>query len=309
MTDQENLQVQQNLFDIYSGILFNNQEFAGSGEKAEITYDFSCPEYKTLIKKYGIDKVAGEGTAFQRAERLLHWMSPKLKHKPDYDNHVPFNSIDLLDYSLDKPEQGINCKNKSIILTECCLALGIYARRVYIMPYSPYDYDNHVVAEIYDPEMGKWVMMDPSANTYFINQADIPLSILEIRNNYANRQYAAAVEPGADTTDKDALWKENIEYNAYISKNLLRFMVDGTNGFGQGDKQTLYFSPIGYSVKKYNLASLRYRCEGISPENESIQREFQEAFDKTNAKPEPAVYDISLLAAAPLNERRFNHEK
>ena len=28
MTDQENLQVQNNLFDIYSGILFNNQTFA-----------------------------------------------------------------------------------------------------------------------------------------------------------------------------------------------------------------------------------------------------------------------------------------
>ena len=45
MTDQENLQVQQILFDIYSGILFNNQTFADSGEKAEITYDFTCPEY------------------------------------------------------------------------------------------------------------------------------------------------------------------------------------------------------------------------------------------------------------------------
>ena len=44
MTDQENLQVQQILFDIYSGILFNNQTFADSGETAEITYDFTCPE-------------------------------------------------------------------------------------------------------------------------------------------------------------------------------------------------------------------------------------------------------------------------
>ena len=117
MTDQENLQVQQQLFDIYSGILFNNQEFAGGGETSEIIYDFTCPEYKTLIEKYGIDKIAGEGTAFQRAERLLHWMSPKLKHKSDYDNHVPFNSLDLLDYSLDKPEQGINCRNKAVIGT------------------------------------------------------------------------------------------------------------------------------------------------------------------------------------------------
>ena len=65
MTDQENLQVQQNLFDIYSGILFNNQTFADSGETAEITYDFTCPEYKALIEKYGIpdrwDRRGGHG--------------------------------------------------------------------------------------------------------------------------------------------------------------------------------------------------------------------------------------------------------
>ena len=299
MTEQENLQTQKNLFDIYSGILFNNQEFADSGEKAEITYDFDCPEYKTLIEKYGIDKIAGEGTAFQRAERLLHWMSPRLKHESDYDNHIPFNSIDLLDYSLDNPEQGINCRNKSIILTECCLALGIYARRVYIMPYSPYDFDNHVVAEIYDPELGKWVMMDPSVNTYFIDRNRVPLSLLEIRDNYANRRYAAAVEPGVDTADLDALWKGNIWYHAYIAKNLFRFMVDGVNGFGQGDKQTLCFSPSNYSVKRYNLSSLCYRYEDAPPEDESIRQEFQEAFDKTNAKPEPVVYNISLMATAP----------
>lgn len=299
MTDQENLQVQKNLFDIYSGILFNNQTFAGNGEKAKITYDFTCPEYKTLIEKYGIDKIAGEGTAFERSVRLLHWMSPRLKHKSDYDNHVPFNSIDLLDYSLNKPEQGINCRNKAIILTECCLALGIHARRVYIMPYSPYDGDNHVVAEIYDPEMGKWVMLDPSVDTYFIDKNETPLSILEIRDNYAGRRYAAAVEAGSNTAEKDALWKENIWYNAYICKNLFRFMVDGVNGFGQGDKQIRCFSPTGYSVKSYNLASLRYRYEDSSPEDKNAQEEFQKALEKTNAKPEPAVYDISLLTAPP----------
>ena len=149
MAEQENREVQRQLFDIYSGILFNNQNFS-SGKQEKISYAFDCPEYKTLISKYHIDQTAGEGTALQRAERLLHWMSPRLKHKSDYDNHVPMNSLDLLEYSLGRPEHGINCRNKSILLTECCLALGIYARRVYIMPYSPYDMDNHVVTEIYD---------------------------------------------------------------------------------------------------------------------------------------------------------------
>ena len=135
MTPEEESAQQKQLFDIYSGILFNNRDF-GSGKREKIAYVFDCPEYKTLMEKYHIEQIAGEGTAFQRAERLLHWMSPRLKHKPDYDNHVPMNALDLLDYSLDRPENGMNCRNKSVILTECCLALGIYARRVYIMPLS-----------------------------------------------------------------------------------------------------------------------------------------------------------------------------
>ena len=118
MTDKEHLEVQRNLFNIYSGILFNNQAFIQGGT-AEIVYDFDCPEYKALLEKYALDQIAGEGTAFQRSVRLMHWMAPRLTHKGDYDNHVPFNSLDLLEYSLDKPEQGINCRNKSIILTEC----------------------------------------------------------------------------------------------------------------------------------------------------------------------------------------------
>ena len=42
MTDQENLEMQTVLFNVYSGILFNYPNFQ-PGEPAEITYDFDCP--------------------------------------------------------------------------------------------------------------------------------------------------------------------------------------------------------------------------------------------------------------------------
>ena len=32
------------------------------------------------------------------------------------------------------------------------------------MPYSPYDFDNHVVVEIYDK---KWIMLDPTTDGIF----------------------------------------------------------------------------------------------------------------------------------------------
>lgn len=302
MTEKETIETEQRVFDIYSGILCNNQTFAPATEAGELTYDFTCPEYKTLLERYGIDQIAGEGTAFERSVRLLHWMSPKLTHKSDYDNHVPFNSLDLLAYSLDNPEQGINCRNKAIILTECCLALGIYARRVYIMPYSPFDGDNHVVTEIYDPALGKWVMLDPTTDCYFIDENDVPLSLLEIRDHFANLRYAASVEAGADISDKDALWNGNLWYNTYTAKNLFWFEVDGVNGFGQGDKRSLCFIPAGFSVRHRRVANVRYRFKRFPapPEwtQEKFQQVFQEELDKA-ARPEPPAHDISLLSAPP----------
>lgn len=285
--EAEHFAQQEQLFDIYSGILFNTRDF-DAGKQAEITYHFACPEYQTLIGMYHIDVIAGEGTAFQRAERLLHWMSPKLTHKPDYDNHVPMNSLDLLEYSLDRPEQGINCRNKSVILTECCLALGIYARRVYIMPYSPYDMDNHVVTEIFDPDMDKWVMLDPSTDGIFTDEKGIPLSLLELRERFAQHKPAAfsGSEPEADM-------------NAYFAKNLFRLMADGNNGFGTADQRTLYFTPPGYRVRENKLASMEFRQAQIPPDAIRARKLFSEALERAKAEPEPESCALAALEGKP----------
>ena len=133
------------LYNVYRGILRNNRSFQ-PGKSTAVEYRMDCPEYD-LLKKYPFEKIAGKGTDLQRAIRVLKYLSPKLTHSPWYDGHVDCNALALLDYSLDKPEQGINCLNKAKILEEVCLALGIYARRVRFLPYSPFDFDCHVVTE------------------------------------------------------------------------------------------------------------------------------------------------------------------
>ena len=136
MTQKEQKENSQYLLNVFSGILFNNQTF-DEGNNDEIVYNFACPEFETLKEKYNLEEIAGKGSDFKKAKRLLHYLAPRLTHSSWYDNHVPCNALDLLEYSLNTPEQGINCLNKSKILEECCLSLGIYARRVRIMPYSP----------------------------------------------------------------------------------------------------------------------------------------------------------------------------
>lgn len=142
------LQDTQEIYIMESGILKNNLEFH-EGEDFELKYDFSHENYEELKSKYNIDATAKDGTEFERALRLMGEYAPRLTHESYYDNHVPMNSLDLLEYSLDNKKQGINCRAKAQILNEMCLALGIYSRKVWIMPYSDYDTDCHVVNEVW----------------------------------------------------------------------------------------------------------------------------------------------------------------
>ena len=188
------------LYNVYRGILRNNRSFQ-PGKSTAVEYRMDCPEYADLLKKYPFEKIAGKGTDLQRAIRVLKYLSPKLTHSPWYDGHVDCNALALLDYSLDKPEQGINCLNKAKILEEVCLALGIYARRVRFLPYSPFDFDCHVVTEIYDRTQEKWCMLDPTTNGYLVDEKGTILSLLEARERMADTRFVTYCK--ATSREKD----------------------------------------------------------------------------------------------------------
>lgn len=296
MTRKERNMAAEEKFHIYSGILFHNREFA-SENTDKVVYDFSCPEYEELREKYDLPSIAGKGSAFRRARRLMHWMAPRLTHCSWYDNHVECNALKLLEYSLDNPEQGINCLNKAKILEECCLAVGIYARRVSIMPYSPYDWDNHVVTEIYDPDMGKWIMLDPTTDGYFVDGEGQPLSLLELRRKFAAEEFATMVRAADRLRDLGRLKEKYAEMNTYICKNLFYFSVDRTCRFGPSDG-VLLVAPLHYSVKECRMANLKYRIAHMG--HEPKWRElFEERLRNEEARPEQEKSDPSVMERAP----------
>lgn len=306
MTKAERLETERRLFDIYSGILVNSLEFR-PGPAILPEYDLGCPEYETLRGKYSLDKLAGKGSAFQRARRLLHHLAPRLTHSSYYDNHVPCDALSLLEYSYEQPDHGINCLNKSKILAECCLAVGIYARRVAIMPYSPYDNDNHVVTEIYDPELGKWIMLDPTTDGWFVDENGSPLSVLEIRERFAHRNFATFVGSTDRRGDLRRLWDKNMGLNTYICKNLFWLCMERFNGFGSKN-EWLNFVPGGYDLKRNRITMMEYRLgilpdQGMSPEEvQKYQRMFQNSLERIQAAPEDPCCDIAALTALPADQ-------
>lgn len=213
------LQSTEEIYVMEAGILRNNLEFH-DGADYELKYDFTNENYQTLKSKYKVESTAGNGTEFEKAMRLMDEYAPRLTHKSNYDNHVEMNALDLLEYSLDNKNHGINCRAKAQILNEMCLSLGIYSRKVWIMPYSGYDGDCHVVNEVWDTSLNKWVMLDITNNTYWVDENNTPLSILEIREKAALREFCTPVEVGDNTCNLQRVKEKNIGNFLYIVKNM-----------------------------------------------------------------------------------------
>ena len=257
------------LYNIYTGILKNNEDFL-AGSDAAIHYETDCPEYAELTAKYDLKRKAGRGTDFERAVRLMRHFAPRLTHKGDYDNHIERNSLALLEYCYEKPENGINCLNKAKILAECCMAVGIKARRIAIMPYSPYDFDNHVVTEIYDLKRKKWIMLDMTTGGYYIDEEREPLSCLEIRQKLAGQELCSIVLARQSMVDAKTLFERNLEDNAYYAKNMFYFIVDEYSSFGEkGDR--FFIAPRYFDCQKAMINNLEYKLKasrekGLPPE-------------------------------------------
>ena len=301
MASKKETEIQEQLYNIYRGILFNTPKWAAGGD-IEITYEFDCPEYGELLSKYPVEEVAGKGGDFERALRLCRWLHPRLKHKSDYDNHVPCNSLSLLDYCFEKEDAGINCLNKAKILAECCLALGIFARRAYMYPFSPYDMDNHVITEIYDRKRRAWIMLDPSMGTYLADEERKPLSLVAAREMTAGGKKVTAVAARQSLRDIAKLFKRNIAegYNPYYAKNMAYFVVDIKNTFGD-QKSCAYLVPEGFNLKEKNLQNCRYRIETLKELGNSEFAALMEEWYKEELAREYLFISEKALLAPPEN--------
>ena len=301
MTKKDAQEIGWQLLHVYSGILFHHQEFE-TGNEEQFVYEFHCPQFAELRDKYDLVKLGGKGSDFVRAKRLLHYLAPRLAHSSWYDNHIPCNALALLEYSLENPEQGINCLNKAKILAECCLALGIYARRVSIMPFSPYDFDNHVVTEIYDRTMEKWIMLDPTTDGYFMDGEGNPLSLLEMRHRFANDLPVTFVLSSVRKKDYEALRKKYPAANAYICKNLFYFLVDEVCGFGEPEER-LIVCPEGYSVRENQIQNTRFRINHMPEEYADFIPTFRERLERLEQTGEKAYTHVSCMTDSPLENQ------
>lgn len=293
MDNYELKEIWQEELNVFKGILFNNSEFA-EGEIENFTYKFDCSEFEFLKREYKIQYIAGNGTSFEKAVNLTHYFAMRLAHDGNFDNHINCNALELLKYSLNNPSCGINCLNKSKILQESCLALKIPARRVWIMPYSPYDTDNHVVTEIYDNTLRKWIMLDVTSDGYFTDAADVPLSVIEIRRKLALNDVCNFIKTVSECAEMFSDQEAEAVYNErYFAKNSFWYAVEKNNAYGDNGER-LYFVPKGFNLYAQAKQNLEYKLHCL-PENEEIKQRLK----TINEAAYKRLSNISILSLAP----------
>jgi len=250
-------------YDIYTGLLkaFSLPTLENSGVNFSCNYEHS--KFATLKNTYPIEAIAGDNDDFSKAVNLLQWVSTHNYHKGDYSGSIAQNALDLLNHSYDKDVScGINCVGLSTVLSECLLSIGIKARKVFIMPCSPYDGDNHVVVHAFIKELNKWVMFDPTLNAYISNEQGEYLSLLELRKHMGNQQ---PIFFNKEAKYNDEVWTEDSEKEntVYFAKNLFYFQSSEICTFNDESPSNRFITlcPQGYDPKYVNLSNIEYRIK------------------------------------------------
>ncbi|MCL2372202.1 MAG: transglutaminase-like domain-containing protein [Defluviitaleaceae bacterium] len=269
-------------YDIYTGLLkaFPLPETVASD--VNFVCNHGHPKFDTLRDSYPIEAIAGDGDDFSKAVNLLQWVSSNTWHKGDYNGSVGQNALDLLDYSFGKDIScGINCVGLAIVLAECLLAVGVKARKVFIMPCSPYDGDNHVVTHVYISEMNKWVMFDPTLNAYISNEKGEYLSLLELRNHLAD-QNPIFFNKGAKYNDNEWTEQSAKENTQYFAKNLFYFQTSEISTFNDDapGNRNITLCPQGFDPKQKKLNNIDYRMKIYNAEDDPYMINWREWAEK-----------------------------
>ncbi len=253
----------QNEYDLYTGALRVFHDFGARNPVAgdySFSYDFASPRYAYLKSRYHIDAVAGNGSELEKALRLLRWCFQHVLHNggtKDVD-FIPKTAGDILDYAFGKGrEYGVYCRLQAIVFTECCLALGIKSRILHCLPFSPNDFDSHVVSIVYISDLAKWILLDAANNRFFVDSENQILSPMEIRTRLAS---------GGDIKCNES----DHNYEFYMAKNMFYFKSPKYNTYGSDlleNQETVYCIPAGFDVLGREIAYCEYAIKNAPAES------------------------------------------
>ena len=145
-------------------------------------------EYDQLIEKYSLNEVIKGNSDFERVLSVMQWLTDSTYYNGQqlaFHKFLPDETIAILDFAYKKSfDFAINCRYKAIALTDIFIALGFKAYPVCMLDSAKNG--NHFTVHVYLNDMQKWILLDPSFNTYFTDDVNNVLDAFELRNLFLN---------------------------------------------------------------------------------------------------------------------------
>lgn len=232
-------------------------EYSAYDDSAEYDFpefEYSSPDDTNLVKMremYNLDSVAGDGDEISKIINLKTWAHEIIVHDGTGNpvNPDPRNAINII-YESKKEDRGVNCRMQATVLNEAFLAMGFKSRHVTCMPFDKDDADCHVTDMVYSETLGKWLFMDATNNSYFMDNDSNILGFSEIRERIANYEPLIIndeINWNGQPEDKD-------NYMNYMTKNFFRFFCPLKSEFGyesrKDERSWVYLIPDGYEDHK-----------------------------------------------------------
>ena len=131
----------------------------------------------------------------------------------------------------DKNKGRTNCRGLSLALAQFIRAYNIKAFHVTCMPYEEPFNDCHVVVCVYCESMGKYIMLDPSANLYLKNKVGEIIGVEELRDILIADEELFPNEEATNWGNEGRMTHLS-NYRNYMAKNLIRIERYTVSGYG-----------------------------------------------------------------------------
>ena len=222
------------------------------------------PLHDKLLAAYQLNEISGEGTAFERALRLMDWLTAHscyngMEIRASFLFQGKRETADrLLRYTYDGGfARAINCRHKAFALADCLMTVGINALPVTIVQTG----GCHLVVHAWLPEEERWVMLDPSLNSYITDETGRALHLIEIydRHRRGEQLHVAQYHLNGKQDCRD------VYLNSFVLGCLLEIEVyNGTGSKRKGPRNRLV--PEGVEPKDAKLRTIT-TMELLAPPN------------------------------------------
>ena len=191
-----------------------------SDDLPEFTYQDPWNDSLVKLKNtYNLDSVAGDGDELSTLLNLLNWVHNTISHDGGNAGPDPRNSMNILRY-FRETGNGVNCIMMALVLNEAYLSMGFKSRVIHGNGKKwVFNGEWHAFNIVYSNSLDKWIFVDPTHNSYFLDEAGNMLSVAELREHLIQDETLILNEDA----DVNGIPLNKTDYLHYMSKNLYRF--------------------------------------------------------------------------------------